>query len=170
MLSFGSQSVTVRRGTPADARVLARIFRESWKLAYTGIIPEPHLEGMIRRRPPIWWKSALAKQETMLVLQVGETVAGYASYGACRSKGRYRGEIFEIYLEPAYQGLGFGEHLFEACRSRLDAAGHAGTLVWVLAENHGAVDFYWRRGGQPIAKCTDKIGGRKVEKLAFAWD
>ena len=44
-----------------------------------------------------------------------------------------------------------------------------GMVVWALADNVGAIDFYWRRGGLPIARRSDKIGGAKLAKLAFAW-
>lgn len=35
----------------------------------------------------------------------------------------YSGEIFEIYLLPEYQGLGFGRRLFNAARQELAAHG-----------------------------------------------
>ena len=56
---LGSPSkVRVRSGKPADATVLARIFKEAWLLAYRGIIPHLHLESMIRQRSPEWWRDA----------------------------------------------------------------------------------------------------------------
>ena len=42
--------IVVRRAKPSDAKELAAIFRESWLLAYRGIIPHLHLETMVRRR------------------------------------------------------------------------------------------------------------------------
>ena len=44
-----------------------------------------------------------------------------------------------------------------------------GLIVWALLENTAACDFYWRRGGRPIASAFTKIGGARLEKVAFAW-
>jgi ribosomal protein S18 acetylase RimI-like enzyme len=147
------------------------VFRDSWQLAYRGIIPHLHLETMIRRRGPEWWASAMRGGETLLVLEVAGTIAGYATCGPARGRGRMRnrGEIYELYLSPEHQGLGFGEHLFEACRHVLDMRRLDGLVVWALAENAAAIDFYWRRGGRPVAKSVDTIGGARLEKLGFTW-
>jgi len=168
MLGSSSQ-VRVRRGKPADAQRLAEVFRESWQLAYRGIIPHLNLESMIRRRGPEWWASAVRSGDSVYVLEVGGEIAGYATWGTARSRGPYQGEIYELYLAPIYQGLGFGELLFETCRHAMDQRRIKGLLCWALAENTPAINFYWRRGGRPIAKAFDRIGGAKLEKIAFGW-
>ena len=71
--------------------------------------------------------------------------------GSSRQRAPYQGEIYELYLDPIYQGLGLGEHLFEGCRHALDMRKLNGLIVWALLDNTAACDFYWRRGGRPIA-------------------
>ncbi len=164
-----SAQFRVRRGKLADAKSLSAVFRASWELAYRGIIPHLHLESMIRRRNDSWWRTMIRSGDTLFVLEVAGKLVGYATCGASRSRGAQQGEIYEIYLDPTYQGLGYGEHLFEACRHALDMRRLNGLVVWALAENATAVSFYWRRGGQPIAQRTDKIGSAKLSKLAFVW-
>jgi len=171
---LGSSShIVVRRGRPTDAKTLSEIFRDSWRLAYRGIIPHNHLESMIARRGAKWWANAIRSRETMLVLCVSRQVAGYATIGLSRTRGRIgkaEGEIYEMYLAPVYQGLGLGEHLFEGARHALEMQGHAGLIVWALADNGGAIDFYWRRGGRPIKEATELVGGAKLRKIAFEWN
>ena len=149
MLGSGSK-VCVRNGKPADAKALSRIFKEAWQLAYRGIIPHLHLESMIRQRTPEWWRDALKSGDGTLVLEMAGTVAGYATIGSARQRSPYQGEIYELYLDPIYQGLGLGEHLFEGCRHALDMRKLNGLIVWALLDNTAACDFYWRRGGRPI--------------------
>jgi ribosomal protein S18 acetylase RimI-like enzyme len=103
------------------------------------------------------------------VLEMAGTVAGYATIGSARQRFPYQGEIYELYLDPIYQGLGLGEHLFEACRHALDMRKLNGLIVWALLDNTAACDFYWRRGGRPITNAYTRIGGERLEKVAFAW-
>ena len=125
MLGSGSK-VRVRAAKSGDAKALARIFKDSWLLAYRGIIPHLHLDGMVRQRTPEWWRDALKSSDSALVLEVAGTVAGYATLGASRQRGPYQGEIFELYLDPVHQGLGLGGvdvaiGLPETSKSRDDA-------------------------------------------------
>ena len=164
-----SEHVRVRSAKSADAAALAAVFRQSWTQAYTGIIPHLHLETLMRKRGEDWWSGAIRSGDNILVLQVGTETAGYATCGAARAQSPYQGEIYEIYLAPLYQGLGFGELLFESCRNELDGRQLKGLIVWALAENAAALDFYWRRGGRPVARTFDRIGRARLEKIAFGW-
>ncbi len=162
--------VRIRRGRVADAKALSEIFRESWRQSYRGIIPHLHLELMISRRGKEAWQTMLRSSENVLVLEVCGEIAGYATWGAARSRGhKQQGEIYELYLSPLYQGMGFGEHLFEACRHQIDERKLKGLVVWALLENTPAIDFYWRRGGRPVARTFDRLGGARLEKIAFTW-
>jgi ribosomal protein S18 acetylase RimI-like enzyme len=168
MLGSGSK-LCVRPGKVADAAALSRVFRESWLFAYRGIIPHLHLESMIRQRTPEWWRGAVRSGDSTLVVEHGGKVVGYATYGGARQRSPYQGEIYELYLDPVHQGLGFGEHLFEGSRHALDQRKLRGLVVWALLDNTPACDFYWRRGGRPVASAFTKIGGARLEKVAFAW-
>lgn len=165
-----SSAISIRKGRPADAAALADIFRESWQQTYLAIIPSLHLETMIRRRGREWWTGALKSGDTIFLLEVAGKPAGYATCGLARVRAPYKGEIYELYLSPHYQGLGFGEHLFESCRVSLDERKLSGLIVWALAANTPALDFYWRRGGRPYRKTHDRIGGTKLEKIALVWN
>lgn len=107
--------------------------------------------------------------ERNIVLEFEGKVAGYATFGTARTRCKAQGEIYELYLAPIYQGVGLGEHLFEGCRNQLDRAKIKGLLVWALADNTQATNFYWRRGGRPIASVHESFGGKKLEKIAFTW-
>jgi GNAT superfamily N-acetyltransferase len=159
----------IRVGRPADAADVAAVFRDSWQLAYTGILPEPYLSRLLAARDATWWGRALRSSEAILVLDVAGTLAGYATFGRARTACRFKGEIYELYLAPVYQGCGYGEHLFEACRAKLDQHKISGLLVWALAENTQAADFYHRRGGRPVGRQFELMGRQRVAKVAFGW-
>lgn len=161
--------VEVRKIEASDAAALAEVFRDSWRNAYRGILPHAVLEVNISRRGPEWWERQAKSSEPCLVAEVAGVVAGYATFGQARTRHRYQGEIYELYLSPVYQGLGYGEHLFEACRYQLDQNKLKGLVVWALSDNLAAMDFYWRRGGRPFARAFDTMGGARLPKTAFGW-
>lgn len=167
-----SADIVVRKAVPSDATRLAEVFAESWRGAYRGIIPDIHLEDMIRRRGKAWWAGAIRAGDGLIVIDVGRKLVGYATFGLARSRTRRanaQGEIYELYLHPHFQGQGLGEHVFESCRHRLDMRGLDGLIVWALEDNSQATDFYWRRGGRPVAEAREKFGTAERNKIAFVW-
>jgi len=143
---------------------------EAWRLAYRGIIPGRELERMVLRRGPRWWAGAIRSGNRIAVLTVAGTTAGYVSYGRNRAHALgVGGEIYELYVRPEYQGLGFGRRLFRAARDELAGRGLDGTAVWALADNEGACSFYRTIGGRAAARGTERFGDVTLEKLAFVW-
>ncbi len=148
--------------------MLSRVFDAAWREAYQGIIPGVALDRMLSRRGPGWWRSTIGRGRPLVVLDIGETVVGYVSYGRCRDRALdAEGEIDEIYLDPAYQGLGYGTRLFRAVRNDLADRDVPRVAVWSLTENARARSFYERLGGRVIAEATDRIAGVALPKVAY---
>jgi GNAT superfamily N-acetyltransferase len=105
--------IEVRPAKAADAAAVASTHDEAWRSAYQGIIPGAELEKLINRRGPQWWDSAIRKGSRVSVLVFGDKVAGYANYGRNRARSlHFEGEIYELYLRPEFQGLGFGRRRY----------------------------------------------------------
>ncbi len=162
--------ITIRRARRADAQDIAAVHDAAWRDAYRGLIPGRELERMIARRGPRWWDAAIARGSRLLVLDFADAIGGYASYGRNRVPSLpYHGEIFELYLAPQFQGLGFGRRLFEAVRADLVEHGYSTLLVWALADNDRALDFYERLGGKLIRSAPERFGPELRERIAFGF-
>ncbi len=162
--------IEIRRARPNDAFAVAETHDEAWRNAYQGIIPGAELEKLIARRGPDWWESAIRKGSRIALLQFGDIVAGYTNYGRNRARSLfYDGEIYEIYLKPEFQGLGFGRRLFSAARKDLTQSGLKSMVIWALSDNEPAVDFYRTLGGRAVARSSERFGSKVLDKVAFAW-
>ncbi len=150
-----------------DAEALAALHRETWRHAYAGIIPGVGLERMLSRRGPGWWGRLQAGGGRALVLADDGALTAYALLGRCR--GGAGGEIQELYVRPAWQGLGFGGLLFDASRAALAARGLRPLTVWCLAENRLGCAFYRARGGRETGRAVERVAGAPMEKRRFAW-
>jgi ribosomal protein S18 acetylase RimI-like enzyme len=167
---MSTRTIRIRVAEPADASGVAAVHDSAWPEAYRGIIPGPQLEQMVQRRGEKWWANAIARGSRVAVLDVNDTIAGYASYGRNRAVSLpYKGEIFELYLKPEYQGLGFGTRLFAAAQRELANHGLGTVVVWCLSDNERAISFYEAKQGLLIGRAYETFGHKKLERLAFGW-
>lgn len=162
--------IEIRRAKMNDAPAVAETHDQAWRTAYQGIIPGNELNKLINRRGPDWWESAIRKGSRITVLQFGERIAGYANYGRNRARSLYYdGEIYELYLRPEFQGLGFGRRLFTAARKDLIQSGLKSLVVWALSDNDPALGFYRTLGGRAVARSSECFGTKTLDKVAYAW-
>ena len=170
MAGTSDTAIAIRRAEKADAFALSRLYAESCRATFEGIIPSDNLTLMIARRKPAWWGRVLAKGSETLVLTMNGDVCGYVTFGASRYGDRtYGGEIYELYLLPAYQGIGLGGRLFDAARAQLRERGLEGLIAWTLADNARACEFFTHKGGQVIARSRLYYPRRTLERLAYGW-
>lgn len=164
-------TIDIRKAELKDAEAIADVHHEAWRGAYAGIIPHKALNAMINRRGSQWWAHAIRRASSVLVVEVGGKVAGYATLGRNRARElSQQGEIYELYLRPECQGIGLGSRLFAAAREKLASHGLKGLVVWALEENAGALDFYAGAGGRDVAEGVEVFDQKALRKVAFVWD
>lgn len=163
-------SIGIRRAKLTDAAAIAEVHDSAWRYAYRGVLPGAELERMIARRGPAWWERAIQRRVSIMVLEVADEVRGYVTFGASRARSLpYRGEVYELYIQPEYSGLGFGRRLFDAARTALTSEGRRTFVVWALAENEAACRFYETLGGRAVANAEETIGPANLPKIAFGF-
>ena len=159
--------IDVRPARTADGAALSDVYAAAWREAYSGIIPALTLERMICRRGPSWWGGTIQRR-SVLVLDAGGDIAGYATFGSAHNQLRPgAAEIQEIYLAPEYQGIGLGKRLFTGALRAIGSKGYAVVVVRALAENDRANEFYLRRGGRLLARTEEALGGRALPCLWY---
>ncbi|CAM5574198.1 ribosomal protein S18 acetylase RimI-like enzyme [Aquamicrobium terrae] len=164
-------TIDIRKAEPDDAGAIADVHMEAWRGAYSGIIPYRTLTAMINRRGPGWWANAIRRAATVLVVEIGGTIVGYATIGRNRARElKQQGEIYELYLRPEYQGIGLGTRLFAAARRTLVDHGLKGMVVWALEDNDNALAFYAGAGGRDVAEGVEVFEQKALKKVAFVWE
>lgn len=149
-----------------DRNAVSRIYEESWKFAYHGIIPQNYLDSI----PSGNWAAHLDQNgmHTLVMLEQGEMI-GTSSYCASRSAdfAEY-GEIVSIYLRPQYMGKGYGKKLMDAVIAQLVKLGYSAVFLWVLEENQRARRFYEKAGFVLSGKyLDDTIGGKNLKEVSY---
>ena len=160
--------ISIRAARLGDEGEIATVHDAAWREAYRGVIPGRELERMIARRGPEWWRLAIARRTPLLVLEFGDSVVGYISYGRNRVPALgYGGEIFELYLAPECQGCGFGRRMFDAARK--DLAGHGYRISssgrWRTTTGRSGFTAGWA-GGSCAARAKPSAASSAIESLS----
>jgi GNAT superfamily N-acetyltransferase len=165
------RQAAVRRAVSRDAAAIARVYVESWRTAYAGIIPAAYLDRLSPERQTRGWRRQIGVPGNVtLVAEVPEAgVIGFANGGPERSGNRnWFAELYVLYLLDAHQRHGVGRQLVTAFAAQLADIGLLRMLVWVLAENP-ARGFYQSLGGQLIGERFTEVGGAKLTEVAYGW-
>ncbi len=161
----------LRAARPGDARGIARVYVDTWRDQYAGILPYRVLLSMSWRRQEASWGRALKHRgETILVAdQPGDGVVGLGSCGAMRGSGLdYAGEVYTLYVLPDYQETGLGRALLLGLFKCLVAEDRKSALIWVLRDNPARF-FYQAMGGRLVGERTEKLWGEKLGEMAYGW-
>lgn len=174
----GARTDLVRPARPGDAAAVAGIYVESWRSTYAGLLPDRLLAGMrADRRRRRDWERAISRPRRAERIFVAEAAAGagarrvvgFAGGGpARRAATGHAGEVYTLYVEDDFHGLGIGRALFSALAAGLARDLGPSLVVWVLAGNPARF-FYEALGGRPAGRRLGTLGGRAIEELAYGW-
>lgn len=155
---------------------MATVRVETWRATYKGILPDDFLENLSHQRVAERWKNAFWENRNPGVgLFIAESeqseVVGIAICGPEQSQDTvYQGEIYVLYVLPAYQGQGIGRALVAACvRHLISQLAIQTMLIWVIAENPYQ-RFYESLGGKLVREQTREIGGKMISEAGYGWE
>ncbi len=161
----------IRSANPEDAAAIAHVHVASWRVTYSGIIPERYLADLDETDFTRCWSEWLegGKPVTICVAEREGALVGFAAGGPIRKPVSHcDSEIYSIYLLPVAQRIGLGRRLVSCIEEKLLKQGQSNLLAWVLRDNP-ATSFYQRLGGQLVAEASVEIGGVHLPEVAFAW-
>ncbi len=144
------------------------------RVAYRGIVPDAHLDGLSYDESERLWQDAIATGDgCVFVAEDGGGVFGFASGGPrerfSRELREYEGELKTVYVLPSRKGTGAGRRLVGAVARHLADHGVNSMLLWVFTENHPARRFYESLGGVPVGEDGFKLGGAWLSETAYGW-
>lgn len=153
----------VRDATIGDAAGIARVRVETWRAAYSGLVPKEVLDRLDVQRETAHrverWDEhhADAGSHDLVAVADGEVV-GWAFAGRAREElDGVTGELYAIYAHSERWSRGVGKALLAEAERRLIADGHRRAYLWMLNGNARAAAFYDAHGWH-------LDGGEKVEE------
>lgn len=139
----GVPGVSLRRATAADAQAIGAVYDSSVRAGWTFL-------GDLVREPlftPEHWDELVAAHAPpnalLVATDAGGRVVGYTAVHADD------GELFLLFVDPAYAGRGIGRVLLDAAHDALRAAGRSAAFLFTDERNERALTVYARAGYRP---------------------
>ena len=161
--------VTARLAGAADADAIGRIQVETWRAAYTGLIPDEAIESFdVAARQRLWreWFDQPWPGGVVFVAEHDGHVVGFANSGPCREEER-AGELYAIYVLPTSWGTGAGRALIQHTEEWMRFSGFGEAILWVLEGNERAERFYRAAGWELDGRKVDQFQGADVAELRY---
>ena len=153
-----------------DTPAIARVRLDTWKVSYRGLIPDAFLDGISYEENEKRWRQALWEENKGAHGFIAEddagVIMGMAIAGPVRDSQEaiYKGEIYTLYVLPAYQRQGAGRALLDACVNDLREQSLMPFLLWAYREGPGAL------GGRIIHEKEVDRGGKRLIEVCFVWN
>lgn len=144
-------SVRIREMAPDDCAAVAVVRVRGWQAAYTGLMPQAHLDAMSVEKSTERHRANLLNAGPgvlHLVAERGGTVVGWGCLGPGRDEDAQAadGEVYALYVHPGHWSTGAGRALMDALVARAGLGGFRVLRLWVLEGNDRARRFYAKAG------------------------
>lgn len=121
-----------------DFQAIAQIYLTTWRATYAGLFDQAFLAGLTTDM----WHPEKRWQQTVIAETDEGRIVGVCAYGASRTPTLANmGEVYSIYILPAFQHLGLGQQLMAKALAQLKRQ-YRTAFLWVLRDNVSAVRFY----------------------------
>lgn len=156
-----------------DARAVAALHAESWRVHYREAYRDEYLDGdVVEDRLRVWNQrlSAPAPNQFVVLAFEGHDLIGFAcAYGGHDET--WGSLLDNIHVRPGHQGRGVGKGLMAEvavwCRANY---ADCGLYLWVLEQNRRAQRFYQSLGASDQGgEISEPPGGGLIHGRRYAW-
>jgi ribosomal protein S18 acetylase RimI-like enzyme len=163
-------SMVIRPSQKDDVHSMSRVYVQTWRDTYLGVVPYAYLYEMSVPRLEQGFLSELkSKHVISYVAEDAGKLIGFISGGYERQGDHiYRGEIYALYVLKNHQRQGIGTKLVSALAMQLSQYGIYSMLVRVL-EHNPYRRFYEKINGIYLRKHHMPFAGEVLDVAAYGW-
>jgi ribosomal protein S18 acetylase RimI-like enzyme len=155
----------IRRATQSDIQDIAAIHIESWKDAYSDVLPAEFLAGKIDRDFELHWSEIEIQNEDIVLVAEEDSLVGFVAVW-CRPIPF----IDNLHVRPSQRSKKTGSALMKVVAKELINKGHKTAYLWVFEGNEKAIRFYERLGGVQKEQSIKNVFGYDVLSRKIEWD
>lgn len=160
----------IRKNELKDQEQMAKIKIDGWRSAYDKIIESKYLKKLnYKEQTKRYIASFDEYKDLVLVADKKGEILGYSCFNLNQND-KYDAELVSLYIKPEKTGKGIGTDLFIETAKELYNKGKKNMIVWCLADNDNAIEFYKYLGGKKVETKNAKIGDKLYLEYAFYFD
>jgi len=166
--------IGIRMARPADAPGIARVYVDSWRETYAGVLPDAGLLRMSKTEQTAGWtrtiKASNLRNPVLVASDEESNVYAFSSAGPSRDRSLpYEGEVYTLYVAPGWTGQGLGTALLSSVFRLFSKANCQGVVIWALGDNPSRF-FYESLGGRIVAEREHAMWGRTMREVGYGWN
>jgi len=155
----------IRRATSSDLQYITAIHVESWKDAYSNVLPAEFITGQLDRALAQHWRHIEIRNKDIVLIAEEDLPVGFISVW-CRPIPF----IDNLHVRPSHRSKNIGSALMKAVAEELIKKEHRTAYLWVFESNKKAMRFYERLGGTQKEQAMKNIFGYEVLSRKIEWD
>ena len=155
----------IRRAIPSDLQDIAAIHVESWKDAYSDVMPAEFMAGQIDQDLAQHWSEIEIQNKDIVLVAETDSLIGFAAVW-CRPIPF----IDNLHVRPSHRSKKVGSALITAVAKELIKKEHKTAFLWVFESNKMAIRFYERLGGTQKEHALKNIFGHEVLCRKIEWN
>ena len=159
------QEIGIRRAARTDAATLRELAIATFVETFGHLYPPEDLAAYLQTEQTVTTYRRLLRDPAVaiwLAVTTEGTLVGFITAGPCKLPVPQReytaGEIRQLYLQAAVQGMGVGSRLLRTALDWLSARGHSPLYIGVWSENFGAQRLYGRHDFEKIGEYDFPVG------------
>jgi ribosomal protein S18 acetylase RimI-like enzyme len=166
--------VRTRPATIDDADGMAKVKVDTWRSAYSRIVPAAYLESLSYERTAEGWRGGILRSGSPNVAayvaeEVDGQIVGIAMCGPAEGLERSGlGQVYVLYVLPEFHRRGVGRRLMRLCTHHLVGRGMSSLVIWVLKDNPYR-GFYEGLGGVLAGEKQVELGGVLLSEVSYEW-
>lgn len=151
--------VSVRQAASDDAAEIARLQVETWRTAYSDVLPERVLAGLSAEQAEPVWRAAIVQPPSarhhVLVAVEGDWLVGFVAFGPADDfepddpEQETTVAIEPILVEPRWGRRGHGSRLLAATVAHARADGMTRAITWIPEGDSPTREFLISAGWAP---------------------
>lgn len=163
----------IRKALPGDARGIAEVQVDSYRMSYAGLFPETYIERFSYEEQQQEWLALLKpnpEDVLMVAVSMEKNVIGYVLATAFPEIHLgYEAEIVALHVQKSYQRNGVGKSLLKNAIEELVEQECTSVMLWTLQGNPVRM-WYERLQGKLIAEKCFQVEGWEIVEVAFGWE
>lgn len=156
--------MNIRHFRRSDRPQIAAVQIESWKDAYTGVLPAAYLANQVAAELKHHWSEVEIHPEDIVRVAEDDGIVGFISVW-CRPDPF----IDNLHVKPAVRSKGVGSKLMASAAREMIRQGHGSAYLWVFEINRRAIQLYERLGAIRTEHAVKNIFGHKVPSVKMVW-